>query len=280
MILIIGSKGTLGSEFMRQLGDKAIGWDFDEIDITKESEMQKIINLRPSLIINCAAYNAVDKAEEEQEMAMQINGHAVGLLSKTAKQLNIPIVHYSTDFVFDGTSNKGYKEDDTPNPQSVYAHSKYLGEQLLQKENDKFYIIRLTGLFGESGGGKKSFPEARIEDSKIRNEFTIVCDEFTSPTYAPDLVKRTLYIINNSLPFGIYHGNNSGVCSWYKYTCQIFEIAGIKTKVIPVFGDELKRSAKRPSRAVLLNTKLPPARYYEEALNEFLQKHGFINHNS
>lgn len=271
--LIIGSKGTLGGEFVRQLGPEAIGWDFEDIDITKKEEMKKIVDLKPDLIINCAAYNAVDQAETDREAAMNINAHAVGYLAETAKELNTKIVHYSTDFVFDGTNPDGYKEDDKPNPQSVYAESKYLGEKLLQEKTDKFYIIRLCALFGRSGGGsfsKKNFIDKRIEDAKAGKEITMVSDEYASPTYAPDLVRRTLYILDNNLPFGIYHGTNYGFCSWYDFTKKIFEIAKIDAMVTPVSGDKLNRPAKRPKQARLLNTKLPQARNYEDALYEYI----------
>lgn len=259
---------------MRQIGQDAIGWDFEDIDITKKEEMQKIIGLKPDLIINCAAYNAVDKAETDREAAVKINAEAVGYLAETSKALNTTIVHYSTDFVFEGNNPDGYKEDDTPNPQSVYAESKYLGEKLLQEKTDKFYIIRLCALFGRPGGSdlsKKNFIDKRLEDAKAGKEITMVSDEFASPTYAPDLVERTLYIIKNNLPFGIYHGTNSGFCSWYEFTKKIFEIAKIDARVIPISGDKLNRPAKRPKQARLLNTKLPQARNYEEALREYLE---------
>lgn len=286
-ILIIGSKGTLGGEFMRQTKN-AVGWDLEDIDITKKEEMQKIYDLHPDLIINCSAYNAVDRAEEDKKTAMNVNGYGVGHLAEAANNLNTIFVHYSTDFVFDGEAPDGYKENDKPNPQSVYAESKYLGEQLVFKNAKKFYIIRLTGLFGKCGAGhcpgetsKKSFVEARIEDSKIKDKLAIVDDEFTSPTYAPDLVKRTFYIFENFLPYGIYHGNNSGVCSWYEFTKKIFEIMDIKTEVIPISGDKLERPAKRPKKAMLLNTKLPPARHWQDALREFLNnEYGTFNNNS
>ncbi len=265
---------------MRQLGQDAIGWDFENIDITKKEEMRKIIDLKPDLIINCAAYNAVDKAETDKEAAMKINAEAVGYLAETARELNTTIVHYSTDFVFEGTNPDGYKEDDAPNPQSVYAESKCLGEKLLQEKADKFYVIRLCALFGRPGGSdlsKKNFIDKRLEDAKAGKEIMMVDDEFASPTYAPDLAERTLYIVNNNLPFGIYHGTNFGFCSWYNFTKKIFEIAKIDARVVPVSGDKLNRPAKRPKTARLLNTKLPQARNYEEAAREYI--YGFEHNN-
>lgn len=259
---------------MMQLGQDAIGWDFEDIDITKKEEMKKIIDLKPDLIINCAAYNAVDQAETDRESAMNINARAAEYLAETAKELNTIIVHYSTDFVFEGTNPNGYKEDDVPNPQSVYAESKYLGEKFIQEKTDKFYIIRLCALFGRPGGSdlsKKNFIDKRIEDAKAGKEITMVDDEFASPTYATDLVKTTLHIINNNLPFGIYHGTNFGFCSWYDFTKKIFEIAKIDARVFSISGDKLNRPAKRPKQARLLNTKLPQARNYEEALREYLE---------
>lgn len=264
---------------MRQLGSEAMGWDFEDIDITKPEEMGKIIDLSPELIINCAAYNAVDRAGEEYDKAMKLNGYAVGLVAKTGRYLGVPMVHYSTDFVFDGKHHSGYTEDATPEPISFYGASKYLGEKMLQANTDKFYLIRLTGLFGEPGGGKKCFVDARIADSRTKSELAIVYDEYTSPTYAPDLARRTLEIVFNKYPYGIYHGQNEGITSWYDFTRKIFEICGIKSDVVPVSGESIIRPAKRPKYPILINTKLPLARSYEEALGEYLRENGFINHN-
>ncbi len=291
-VLILGAKGILGQELVRVFGDgnEVIGWDRDEIDITEKAECRlQIANLKPDLVINAAAYTNVDGAESEPEVANAVNGYAVGYLAAACRELDILIVHYSTDYVFDGTKKEGYVESDLPNPISKYGQSKFLGEQELQKNTEKFYLIRLSRLFGketpspyplprgERGkgegepGGKKSFVTLMLELAKTKNEIEVVDEEVSCPTYAPDLAKLTKYLIDNHLPFGIYHGTNAGSATWYEFAQKIFKIAQVNVKLMPVSATRFPRPTKRPQYGVLLNTKLPPMRSWQSALEEFLK---------
>ena len=271
--LIIGSKGMLGQELMKVFGNdhEVIGWDRGEIDITEaQSVKSKVQSLRPELVINAAAYNNVDQAETETELANKINGYAVGNLAVICKELDIPLVHYSTDYVFDGTKKEGYRETDQPDPQSAYARSKYLGEQELQKKSDKYYLIRLSRLFGKEGGGKKSFVKQMIELSQTKKELDVIDEELSCPTYAPDLAERTKHIVENKLTYGVYHSANEGGVTWFGFATEAFKIKGIDVKLNPVPGSKFPRPAKRPAHSILLNTKLPPMRSWQSALKEFL----------
>lgn len=277
-VLIIGAKGMLGQELAREFsgnGYEVLTWDKEEIDITKKDlVLEKIKSARPEIIINSAAYNAVDKIEEgEREFADQVNGYAVGNLSLTAEVVGAILVHYSTDYVFEGKEIDGYKEDDEPRPQSIYAASKRLGEEQLR--NKKYYLIRTSRLFGKpatSEGAKKSFVDAMLKCAEEKDCLELVDEELSSPTYVFDLARRTREIIEWKKPFGIYHATNEGSCTWYGWGKKAFELSGKNVKLIPVAAERFPRPAKRPKYSVLLNTKLPPMRKWEEALADYLKK--------
>ncbi|MBU1146630.1 dTDP-4-dehydrorhamnose reductase [Patescibacteria group bacterium] len=276
-VLIIGSKGMLGQELAREFaenGYEVTTWDKEEIDITKKEEVSKrISDLKPEIIVNAAAYNAVDKIEEgEKDFADQVNGYAVLNLSEAAEAVDAIFVHYGTDYIFDGKEIDGYKEDAMPNPQSLYASSKLLGEQ--QIKNKKYYLIRTSRLFGkqaQSVGAKKSFVDVMLKCAEEKDCLELVDEEVSSPTYVCDLAHRTREIIEWKKPFGIYHVTNEGSCTWYGWAKKTFELSGKSVKLIPVGADRFPRPAKRPKYSILINTKLPPIRKWEEALADYLK---------
>ncbi len=205
-------------------------------------------------------------------MAEAVNGYAVGNLSEAAQAINGLLVHYSTDYVFEGKEIDGYKENDEPRPQSVYAASKRLGEQ--QLKNKKYYLIRTSRLFGkpaQSEGAKKSFVDVMIKCAEEKDCLELVDEELSSPTYVLDLAKRTREIIEWKKSFGIYHATNEGGCTWYGWAKKIFELSGKSVKLIPVGADRFPRPAKRPKYSLLLNTKLPAMRKWEAALADYLK---------
>jgi dTDP-4-dehydrorhamnose reductase len=274
-VLILGNKGMLGADLEEIFRDQeTFGWDREEIDISKENQVDEKINeLKPNLVINAAAYNAVDDAEKNIDIANSINGHAVEFLAKTCKNNDAILVHYSTNYVFEGKNKDGYKEKDKPNPQSMYAKSKVLGEQLLQKFTKKFYLIRTARIFGnpaKSSLAKRSFVNVMLDLACKQEEIRVVDEEYSNTTFSKDLAKRTREIFEWKKPYGIYHVTNEGACTWYEFAKKIFEFKGIDIEIVPVTSKEFPRPAIRPNYSVLINTKLPKMRKWEDALKEYL----------
>lgn len=274
-LIIIGAHGLLGQELARAFQkDKPLLWDRQEIDVSDEQQVSEKINeIKPAVVINAAAYNDVDGAENNEALANKINGFGPGYLAKATRASGGILVHYSTDYVFKGDQKEGYKEVDQPEPQSAYARSKYLGEQAVQKHTDRFYLIRLSRLFGQpasSETAKRSFVQLMLELAKTKSELNVVNEERDCPTYAPDLAQRTKEIIEQKKQFGVYHVTNSGGCTWYDFAREIFTIKNISVKLNPVPASFFPRPAARPKYSILINTKLPPLRSWQEALAEFL----------
>jgi len=279
-ILIIGSRGMLGQQLAKIFSEdsnyQVISWDKEDVDITDFPQVkEKVISAKPEIIINVAAFNNVDGCEENEQLANLINGYAVGNLAQVAKELGAVVIHYSSGYVFDGGEKTGYKEDDEPVPISKYDHSKYLGEKELQEKADKFYLIRTNLLFGPaalSEGAKKSFVDLILGLAKERDSFKFVTNEVSNPTYVVDLAKATKELIEDKCTYGIYHLINDGQASWYDWAKALFDLTGLKKEMIGIKSDEYPRPAKRPENSVLINTKFPKLRPWQEALEEYLQK--------
>jgi dTDP-4-dehydrorhamnose reductase len=280
--LIVGKNGTLGSEFLRLLGNetsgiKTIGIDRSELDITNQQAVQNYIaDLQPEVVINCAAYNAVDKAEQESETANLINGTAVGYLAQATENVNATFIHYSTNYVFKGDDINGYKEDDQTDPQSAYGHSKLLGEQEALSKCSKTYVIRTAWLYGQPGpseSSKISYVDRILQLAKEKDSLEGVADQFGQPTWTHDLAKFTLQLIEEKLPYGIYHGTNAGQASWYTWAQEILKIKNFN---IPLKENSManfpqsSHSAHRPQYGILLHAKGPNLRPWQEALAEYL----------
>ncbi len=276
-VLIIGAKGMLGHYLMVTFRDlKPVGVDKEELDITDEKMVEKFIfDLRPDLIINAAAYTDVDGCETNKDLAMKVNGYAVGYLARAAEKIGAVSVHYSTDYVFDGQKPDGYKENDEPaNPINVYGESKFLGEKLLKENCQKYYLIRTSWLFGRHG---KNFVDTILKFGKEKEELKVVNDQRGKPTYTVDLAKRTKELIDGQYSFGIYHITNEGATTWYDYTLKIFEVFKSLhpeqelAKVSPCTSVEFPRPAKRPAWSILINTKVPPSQPWPKAVEEYLK---------
>ncbi len=269
-ILILGANGMLGHALINELANEDIFVaDLPEIDITKTDDLKlKIKECKPEVIINSAAYTDVDGCESDNEKCDLINGKAVGDLAKICHQLDIILVHYSTDYIFDGNNETGYKEEDKPSPINSYGKSKLLGEELLQKNNQKYYLIRTAWLFGLNG---KNFVNSIIDLSKSKKQLKIVDDQFGNPTYTKDLAKATFNLLSNKNKFGIYHLVNSGSCNRYDLALKIKEIKLLDSEIVPASSAEFKRPAARPKFSKLINTKLPSLRPWQEAVEEYLK---------
>lgn len=279
-ILIIGNLGMLGQQlekvFSAVARHEVTGWDRGDIDITDAlAAREKIIALKPEIIINAAAYNNVDKAEtDDKELAMKINGEAVETLADIANELGAVLAHYSSDYVFAGDKKMGYKEIDEPNPISAYGESKLAGEKAARRAH-AHYLIRTSRLFGApaaSPGAKKSFVDVMLALAKDKKEFDLVDEEWSSPTYVVDLARRTKEIIEAPEPYGLYHLANSGACTWYGFGKEIFSVAGLKDVVTrPVPSCNFPRPAKRPQYSELVSMKLCPLRPWQDALKEYIE---------
>lgn len=304
-ILVLGAQGMLGQElvkiFKKDKNFKVLAWDKKDLDITKESAVyKKIKTVNPDVIINAAAYNRVDKCEDPTEyfLAKKINGEAPGFLAKAAKKIGAVLVHYSTDYVFDGqpeieepvgcsgtcahchlhenfVPEIGFKEEAKTKPINNYGKSKLLGEVQVAKNTKKYYLIRTSKLFGQPTqvkDGKRSFFDRMLELGKKNKTVKVVNEETSCFTYVPDLARKTKEILEAGKPFGIYHVVNGNPCTWHEATLELYKRAKLKTKVVPVGSEEFPRPAPRPFYSVLLNTKLNPMRDYQEALKEYLKK--------
>jgi dTDP-4-dehydrorhamnose reductase len=277
-VLILGSKGTLGQALVArfQTGFEITAWDREECDVTAPDIGIKIKAIKPYIIINATAYNAVDKAESdpaEKQLAFLLNARVPENLAKISAEINAVLVHYSTDNVFKGDSKAGYRESDQPAPVNVYGESKFTGEQAVIKFAPKYYLIRLSRLFGVKGvssASKKSFVEIMLE-KKSDPTLTVMNVEIASPTFAPDLAELTADLILKKMPWGIYHGTNSGACTWFEWATEIFKQVGNGPQLTPVYAPQSPRPAKRPEFSQLLNTKLPPQRSWQDALADFLK---------
>ena len=273
-VLILGSKGTLGGQ-LSKLYPQAIGWDREDIDVTDFAALRSkvaALGFRPDAIINCVAFNDVDGAEDCPELAYALNADFVGSLAGFTKGLAIPLVHFSTNYVFDGKQGE-YTETDTPAPLSVYAQSKWRGEQLIARDGGECYVLRTAVIFGpkgESNLSKKSFVDLMLDLSAKRDTLQVVSDEINSVTYAPDLAAQTRYVLATRPGSGIYHATNSGQASWFDFAAEIFRLTGRRITLVSVPSTHFPRKAVRPARAVLLNTKLPAMREWKSALAEFL----------
>ena len=262
-ILITGANGMLAKEVREKFakGNELTITDVAELDITDEKAVLYFVNnLNPDYIINCAAFTAVDKAENCYELADKINGDGPTNLAKAAKNVGAKLVHISTDYVFGGDLDisKDYKEDDEKNPVTVYGKTKLHGEQGIEHNMDEYYIFRPAGLYGIGGN---NFVKTMTNLGSTRDEISVVSDQHGSPTYAKDLTEIIYQAIEKKIPYGIYHATNQGYTKWYDFTKEILEEQNIQCKVNPVTTEEYIEmmkitQAKRPFNSQLSKNKL------------------------
>lgn len=274
-ILITGAKGMLAKAVIDQFKDnnELILTDVSELDITDENNTNEFITrIKPKYIINCAAYTAVDKAEEDIELAKKVNSIGPKNLAIAAKKNDAILIHISTDYVFNGELDisKSYIEDDEIAPVTVYGKTKAEGEKNIIENCDKYYILRTAWLYGDGN----NFVRTMIKLGKEKEEINVVSDQHGSPTYTVDLASIISQVIEKKLPYGIYHSTNEGFTTWYDFTKKIFEIANINCKVNPVTSEEFIRPAKRPKNSKMSKSKLLENGViipkYENALERYL----------
>lgn len=274
-ILITGANGMLAKAVKEELKEnELVCTDIEELDITNLDAVRLYTKkVKPDYIINCAAYTAVDKAEEQEELVYKINAIGPKNLAIAAQEDNAVLVHISTDYVFGGEKDvsEDYSEDDEKNPQAVYGTTKLAGEKFIEENCKKFYIFRTAWLYGEG----HNFVRTMINLSKEHDKVKVVNDQHGSPTYAVDLASIIHQAMEKQIPFGIYNSTNIGYTTWYDFTKMIYDLEGINCKVTPVTSEEFKSAAKRPKNSQMSKSKL--LKYgikiptYEDALKRYLK---------
>ena len=274
-ILVTGSTGQLGSDVVKELlkrGYSTLSPNRSEFNLCSEDSIRNyILNSNCEAIVHCAAYTQVDKAEDEKDLCIKINATATKHIVKCAKILDIPMIYISTDYVFDGTKDGEYTENDETNPINIYGESKLAGEKYVQEILDKYYIVRTSWVFNING---KNFIETMLRLSNANNQLSIVNDQIGSPTYTKDLSRLLVDMLETS-KYGLYHATNEGYCSWYEFANTIFKLANINIDIRAINSNEYASRAKRPLNSKLSKDKLieygfKPLPHWEDALKDYL----------
>lgn len=256
-VLVTGVKGQLGYDVVRELqsrGHEAIGVDIEEMDITDETAVSRVMEeTAPEAVIHCSAFTAVDRAEEEQELCYKVNVEGTENIAKMCQKLGCKMLYLSTDYIFSGEGQRPWEPEDTPSPLNAYGQSKYQGEVALRQYVDKYFIVRISWVFGINGN---NFIKTMLRLGKENGAVKVVDDQIGSPTYTFDLAKLLVDMIETE-QYGAYHATNEGICSWYEFAKEIFQEANMKeVTVTPVSSEEFPVKAKRPKNSRMSKEKL------------------------
>lgn len=275
-ILVTGVKGQLGHDMVNELtkrGHIPIGVDVEEMDITDAAAVEKEMKKEPlDAVIHCAAYTAVDAAEDHQEICMQVNAEGTRNIARVCQELDIKMVYISTDYVFDGEGERPWEPDDPRNPLNVYGESKYQGELAVEEYLEKYFIVRIAWVFGVNG---KNFIKTMLRLSENQKEINVVNDQTGSPTYTYDLAVLLADMVETE-KYGKYHATNEGLCTWYEFATEIFKQAGVEVKLNPVSSEEFPAKAKRPHNSRMDKSKLTKNGFlrlpsWQDALKRYLE---------
>lgn len=275
-LLVTGVKGQLGYDVVKEAekrGVEAVGVDIDEMDITDAKQVREVITKGGyDAVVHCAAWTAVDKAEDMKEACRKVNKEGTENIAQVCEALDIPIMYFSTDYVFNGQGSEPWKEYDKRAPLNVYGQTKYEGELAVEKLA-KHFIIRIAWVFGKNGN---NFIKTMLRLGKERGAVSVVNDQIGSPTYTYDLAKLVLDMIQSD-KYGTYHATNEGICSWYEFACEIFKQAGMNVQVTPVSSDEFPTKAKRPCNSRMNKTELDRNGFdrlptWQDALHRYLKE--------
>ncbi len=281
-IAIIGADGQLGSELVKTLPSEEIAPLFyPDFDITRPEEMRAALRrFEPEVVINTAAYHRVDECEDNPQTSFLVNATAVRDLALTALELGFVLVHFSTDYVFDGKKGRPYVEEDQPNPLSVYAVSKLAGEFFVRSLLERYFLVRTCGLYGEASSREKgyNFVDRMIALALEEKTIRVVSDQWVTPTSAAELAERIAELVRTP-HYGLYHLTNEGECTWFQFAQRIFLLAGIDVRLEPVDSRRFGSKAPRPRYSVLENRKakdvgLTAFSPWPEALKAYLAKIG------
>ena len=275
-ILVTGVKGQLGYDVVNELkkrGHTPIGVDVEEMDITDASAVEKEIKKEPlDAVIHCAAYTAVDAAEDNRELCMRVNAEGTRNIARVCRELDLKMVYISTDYVFDGEGERPWEPDDPREPLNVYGESKYQGELAVEEYLEKYFTVRIAWVFGLNG---KNFIKTMLRLAESQKEINVVNDQIGSPTYTYDLAVLLADMVETE-KYGRYHATNEGLCTWYEFAKEIFRQAGADVKVNPVSSDEFPAKAKRPHNSRMDKSKLVqngfrPLPTWQDALKRYLE---------
>jgi dTDP-4-dehydrorhamnose reductase len=276
--VVVGSGGQLGRELVALLGAE-LAWAGDraEVDVTDESAVGALVaRLEPDVVFNATAWNRVDAAEAEVAAAFAVNAFAPHFLARAARDAGALLVHYSTDYVFDGTATTPYREDDPPRPLGVYGASKLAGEHLVAAAGGEHLVVRTSGVFGRGGSEQKggSFVERILAKARTEEPLRVVADQVFAPTFAPDLARASIALVRSGAR-GLFHVTNAGSCSWHDLAVAALLAARLDVPVEPISKDALRVPARRPAYSVLdgsryLERGLPPLRCWRDTLPEAL----------
>lgn len=286
-VAVTGAKGQLGTDLCRALHSfDVIPFTHADIEIADMASVREaMVKHKPAVIINTAAYVRVDDCEDKKEKAFQVNALGARNVAVVAQELGAKLVHISTDYVFGGEAElrtTPYTEFDTPIPLNIYGKSKLVGENLVRHFCLRHFVIRASALFGVAGSSGKggNFIETMLRLAKERDELRVVNDQVFSPTYTRDLARKITQLMTTEC-YGIFHITDGGACSWYQFTTEIFKLAGLKTRVVPITSEQYPQKARRPRYSVLDNYHLrllgmDDMRPWQEALRDYLEARGHI----
>ena len=277
-ILVTGANGQLGNEMQvlarENLQHTYFFTDVQELDICDEQAVYAYVSEHKiDIIVNCAAYTAVDKAEDNVELCDKLNNIAPGYLARAAQANGAAMIQVSTDYVFDGEGTRPWEPEDERHPLNVYGQTKYEGELAVQNTLEKYFIVRISWVFGVNG---KNFIKTMLNLGKTHDHLTVVNDQFGSPTYTYDLARLLVDMVLTD-KYGIYHATNEGICNWYEFACEIFRQAGMKVEVAPVPASEYPTKAKRPENSRMSKAKLRENGFvrlpsWQDALERYLKE--------
>ena len=276
-VLVTGTKGQLGYDVVNELekrGHTAVAVDIEEMDITDAVSVERVITeAEVEAVIHCAAYTAVDAAEDNVEICRRVNAEGTKNIAKVCKKLDLKMIYISTDYVFDGEGERPWEPDDERHPLNVYGQTKYEGELAVEKYLEKYFIVRIAWVFGVNG---KNFIKTMLKLSETNDELNVVDDQVGSPTYTYDLAVLLVDMVESD-KYGRYHATNEGLCTWYEFAKEIFRQAGVEVKVNPVTSDMFPAKAKRPKNSRMSKEKLDANGFHrlptwQDALERYLSE--------
>lgn len=279
-VLVTGYKGQLGFDVCNELkkrGHEAVGVDVEEMDITDYQKVEEVITTaEPEAVIHCAAYTAVDAAEDNVQLCRKINADGTRNIAKVCRMMDIKMMYISTDYVFNGLGERSWEPDDEREPLNVYGQTKYEGELAVELNLEKYFIVRIAWVFGVNG---KNFIKTMLRLGEEKGKVGVVSDQIGSPTFTYDLAVLLVDMIETE-NYGRYHATNEGLCSWYEFALEIFKQAGLEVEVTPLTSEEFPAKAKRPFNSRMSKDKLDDKGFarlpqWQDAVGRYLDMIGY-----